>query len=375
MKVGILTMSTKNNYGCILQCLALQNTLTRLGHKVSVIRFSYSKQSSLFRKLFVYINLFNIAAFFNDLKAFYLQFMKKPTSRSSDFHACNNFMSTFINFTELVNEDNIASVANQFDAIVIGSDKIWTNWGRSKLTYLIEWEPEFNGIRISYAACSSNMKVPLLTRNKVRFYLNKFKAISVRDLTTYNLVKNASGREADIVVDPVLLYDFEEFLEQSNYSEKYIFAYILGRSIQGGHKRVVSEIQRVYGPLKVKAIAIPNQSTDIESFADDILCDSSPAEWLSMLARASFVYTDSYHGCLFCLKFKKNFLGYYSETHRATRLIDLKKRYFLDRQIISSVEEMFTKESVSRPINYSSINTAIEEYKLSSLEYLVNSLD
>ena len=49
MKIGILTMAYRRNYGGILQCVALQNTLTSLGHEVEVIQFR-SKQKASFRR-------------------------------------------------------------------------------------------------------------------------------------------------------------------------------------------------------------------------------------------------------------------------------------------------------------------------------------
>ena len=41
MKIGILTLPPRENYGGILQCYALQTILERMGHKVTIIDEPY----------------------------------------------------------------------------------------------------------------------------------------------------------------------------------------------------------------------------------------------------------------------------------------------------------------------------------------------
>lgn len=48
MKIAILTLPPRENYGGILQCYALQNTLERMGHKVTIIDEPYKANQILF---------------------------------------------------------------------------------------------------------------------------------------------------------------------------------------------------------------------------------------------------------------------------------------------------------------------------------------
>ena len=51
MKIAILTMAYRQNYGGILQCIALQNTLKNMGHEVEVIHFVSTEKNGIQRKL------------------------------------------------------------------------------------------------------------------------------------------------------------------------------------------------------------------------------------------------------------------------------------------------------------------------------------
>lgn len=51
MDIGIVTLwQSKDNYGQILQCYALQCYLKKQGHNAFLIRFNYNKNNSSFKK-------------------------------------------------------------------------------------------------------------------------------------------------------------------------------------------------------------------------------------------------------------------------------------------------------------------------------------
>ena len=85
---------------------------------------------------------------------------------------------------------------------------------------------------------------------------------------------------------------------------------------------------------------------------------------------AKFIFTDSYHGTLFSLKFKKPFIAYYSEAIRSTRFIDLGKRYCVSDNIVTNVNEINLNNDWEKKIEFSKISEAIEEHKLASMSYL-----
>jgi hypothetical protein len=380
MKIAILTLYASSNYGNILQCLALQNILKENKYDVDVISFKYKEKNGLMRKFLLLLsiigNIKNLYGFISDSIVFFLCHKDKPLSPEM-LKGRRIFIKANINFTEEVSEYSIGKLACQYDAIIVGSDMVWSGLGKKYLSYLFDWEPEFNGLRISYAACSQTVMVPFFNREKAKNLFLQFNALTVRDMTTYKMVYNTSGLKPQIVVDPVLLYDYTPFIGPAIQPEPYIFAYILGDKIKGkgGQHTVISQVKKQYGNMKVVGVVIANVSLDAENFADEVIYDASPETWLNLLYHAAFVYTDSFHGCIFSLKYQKPFLGYYSYFCRATRLKDLGERYGIDKYIVSSIKDMINKKSIEEPVDFDVINPIMNKYKEESMAFLLNSLE
>jgi hypothetical protein len=379
MKIAILTRPCGKNYGGIFQCLALQNILAGYDHDVKVIKFESKIKNGILRKILIFFSVCSNAKdlynFFHDTIRAFFYHRTKPLSLEM-MRKRLDFVNSHINFTEKVDEFSIGKLAQEFDAIIVGSDIVWTGLGRRFLSYLFDWNPEFEGMRISYAACSPTNSVPFFNRKKIKKLFSQFNALSVRDTTTYELVYNISGLKPSIVVDPTFLYNYECFIGPAIHLEPYIFAYVLGDRIKGkgGQQTVISQIKKKYGDMKIIAVVIADVSLDAENFADEVVYNASPEEWLNLLYHAAFVYTDSFHGCIFSLKYQKPFLGYYSSARRSSRLKDMAKRYHIDKYIVSSIRDMETKKSLEDKIDFDSINPIINNNNKESIAYIFNSL-
>lgn len=381
MKIGILTMNYKSNYGGILQCVALQNLLENMGHDVEVVRYQPVDKGRLWRKIKLLLSgvpLSIAGQYLYDIgKDFIAALIGKQKPLSAQLLSkCKQFIDANIKYTELCNEKTIGDLLREhkIDVVIIGSDKIWGELSRKHLVYLGDFNPPFHGRIMSYAACSSFPFIPSYNKDKIHRLLLNFSAISVRDIYTRNLFRCYSDIEMKIVLDPTFLYDFQPFLIKKKV-EPYILTYILGREIEGGHKSMVEQIRKQYGNIKIKAIVLSNESMDIVPYVDEVIDDADPSEWLNAIYNASFVYTDSFHGIVFSLKFRKPFVAYYTEASRATRLIDLRDRLHLDRAIVSSVKDFMNKGEVGPAINYNLVYEIINEMQKQSLSFLKDSIE
>lgn len=365
MKIGILTMHYRRNYGGILQSYAMMKVLQGLGHDVEVINFKYESNPKR-----------TIATRFTSLFNRFMKFNRKNKISSikvrplplEHLKAFEEFKARYMHYSLEVGNETIGSVAPLYDAIIVGSDQVWNNLFDKKLYFFFDWVPEFKGRRIAYAPCSIYQEVPQYNKTRLNELLNKFDAISVRDETTANMVKSAIGEKPKIVLDPTCLYDFSEFAKDPIIDEDYIFAYILGSEISCGHHEVLKQIKQKYGDMKVVAAIIPNVSLEVEKFADDIRYNASPSDWVNFIAHSKFVYTDSFHGCMFAMKYHKPFLAYYKDSRRVSRLKDIKDTYAIDNIIPSG------NEIVLHNIDYSKVDAILKQKKILSLEYLHSSL-
>lgn len=369
MRIGILTMNYISNYGGILQCVALQKTLENLGHEVEVICFSYSSRGTTKKAIKLLLTNFSsiLQLVFNFICKKIVN--KKRNKDVFKFSKSLQFIKQNINYTTLCDEVSIGTLIQklQLDCIVIGSDKVWGAVSDNKLVYFGDWTPKFTGKIISYAACSSRRAIPKFNQNKLRRLLADFDAISVRDKHTLDLFQPYSNQKISIVADPTLLYDFQDYYDSKN-DEPYILAYVLGKEIQGGHKQAIEVIRKSVGEYPVKVI-VAEFPTDIVKYGDEIIYGASPAEWLNLIRHAAFVYTDSFHGVMFSLKFHKRFIAYYAEVYRASRLVDLQNKFNLQTCIVSSVEDMIERKSCDFIVNDSTYQR-IKNIRDSSINFL-----
>lgn len=383
MQIGILTQTDSSvgyNYGATLQCLALQNLLRSWGHEVIVFDFKSADDRSFLYKALNYLtaatNIFEFMGVCHEIMvAILAKSGKKGVIDSKSLkNKFDKFIGQNLNMSSCVNENNIAKIANNLDAVIVGSDQVWSGFARKKLVYLFDWTPIFEGKRISYAACSARKGVSWMNRRKIATCMKQMNAISVRDIQTAVLVRKASGLKAEIVLDPTFLYDFDKYMEPVNISGAYILAYILGEEIEGGFVKTLQEIRNNYSNLKLVVVALPGHGEAIYKHADVLLTDCSPGQWLTLFSRASFVLTDSFHGVCFSLKYKREFLAYYKTMLRASRLLDLRNRFNLDGNIVASLKEAIRKKSFQKNIDYASIDKILAIKKKSSIEFLEGSL-
>lgn len=364
-KIGILSMNYRRNYGGVLQSYALYRVIRDLGYDVEVITFEYNATSN--RTIAKTIDLIKgkFARQAGSKGKSQIVTRKLPLQHIEAFLA---FKKEYLHCSAPLNNDTIGSYVSKYDAIVVGSDQVWNDVEGRHLYYFFDFGKSYHGKKIAYAPCSIVTVVPDRAKAKLKKQILKIDALSVRDATTQRLVSSVAGVTPEIVLDPTVLYDFNEFTVARKVESDYVFTYILGSEIEGGHKAVLEKIFEKYGKMKVVAAIIPDISTEVEKFADEVMYNASPDEWVNLVAHAKFVYTDSFHGCVFAMKFHKPFFAYYREASRASRLVDLRDTYHLP-----CIYPSGDKVSLS-DLDYERIDAIIEEQRKHSLQFIKNSL-
>lgn len=371
-KIGILTFHYSNNYGGVLQTVALYNTIKSLGYDVEVINYipkGYKKQNII---RLLGINKKNIKNSFKIFeyikKILIIMKYKSLITRRFDTYRKNN-----LKMSRQVDEDSLENILSNYSTIVVGSDQVWNPSQRKDPFYFLNFGTKYKGKKISYAPDSTVSEISKEDFETVKNALNQFEYISVRNRHTYDFVYTAIKKDTEIVVDPTLLYDFNNN-DKKPSKEEYILTYILGKEINGSHTEVISKIKNKYGDLPVYSIKIPSANFDFAPFSSKVFYDLSPSEWISMFQNAKFIYTDSFHGVLFSMKYRKPFLAYYTEALRSTRFIDLGNRYGIDNFIVKNTTEIEKKCSLDLLPDYKSINQIINQQKNVSIEFLKSAL-
>jgi hypothetical protein len=286
----------------------------------------------------------------------------------------NKFRKKEMKLSRKVDENSLKLILNDYDIIIVGSDQIWNPSQRKRPEYFLNFGENYKFKKMSYAADSTTDEISLEDLETLKKALVEFAYISVRNEHSFNFVKSITNKDTYIVADPTIIYDFNNNDDKVENKEKYIFSYILGKEINGTHRKALEKIKKNYGNLPVYSAKIPTMNFEISKYADKVFYDLDPSEWIYMIKHATFIYTDSFHAVLFSLKYHKPFLAYYSEKMRATRFIDLGKRYQIEKYIVKSVDEIDKKNGLQVFPDYSIIDNLIKEHKLYSLEFLEKAL-
>lgn len=382
-KIGILTFHFAINYGAILQCYGLYKYLCKQNFSPVIINYVPLKVSDhkddklinfirfCFKPLIILKRLYNSLQLIG-FNATWIKFRygRSLKTKFSQFH------SQYLSLTPLCHESDIAFYTNTLDAIIVGSDQVWNHHFHDNPVYFFSWTPPFKGKRLSYSACSGNNKVDYQNRQNIANLLNKFNFISVRGSETNSFIHDLTGLNVDEFADPTFLVDYDELVIKDHYltTAPYILTYVIGKEITGNNLNMIKEIKRHTGDLKVISIVLSESHPQKPHGADKILYNTSIEEWVTLFKKASFIYTDSFHGAIFAIKNNIDFVAYVAEDQRKARFFDLfKKLNCLDR-LIYSYTDCVDREVLKKNINYEEINKSLNTYRQHSLTQFSSAL-
>lgn len=368
MKIGIFTLHSNTNFGGGLQQIALFEVLKAMKHAPQVVCVQNDVPRSTFRRILGVLSSYSFSSAMRELKFRY--FLKKvPSIYNSDLYKrCDAFNYKNLNYTPKFGMKELPEFCKRYDAIIVGSDQVWTDVYAAVQPYFCDGIGDFNGLRIAYAACSAHDRVPFYNRKHIKQSLDKFTAISVRDTTTAHLVESVGCSKPPIVADPTLLYDFEKYIQPVTIKEPYIFAYVLGDKPVEWHAKNIEHIRKTVGNIKV--IALTTELNETYPWADEVLTGELAVDWMNLLRNSQFVYTNSFHAVIFSLKFHKEFAAYYGDLVRSSRMVSLIAQFGLASRIMKEPIEIDYTTSV----DFSKIDFAISDLKKKSMEFLSKSL-
>lgn len=380
MKIGILTLPLHTNYGGILQAFALQTTLERMGHEVTVINLdrkphSYSIGDII--KQFIKRVLSSVLS----LRFYeYYNIRKEVNMRYNNFLIKSRYTQPFIykyihnywvkNYITDINE-------NDFDAIVVGSDQIWSHIHAGTIGGVCNaFLPTFTGkptIRISYAASfgkdewNYTDKETKVAKNAIK----EFQGISVRESTGIKLCKDYLGVEAIRHLDPTLLLNADDYINGLKLntivkSPGNLLVYILDSSCEKDN--IIDYVEK---GLSLKKFVV-NSRVEDNSIKNILIedCIQPPVEnWLRGFMDADFIVTDSFHACVFSILFHKPFVAIGNVERGLTRFQSLLSLFHLEKRLVTSLKDL-DNLNLKETIDYSEVEKLLNVERERSFSYL-----
>lgn len=361
MKITILTLPLHVNYGGILQCYALQTVLERMGHEVQVLtkprygRFYYVIYLfTVCKHLFKYFVLGKKIAIFK-------------TSRQIINQYTDRFIHQYIRF--YIKRTWTSKIASHFDAIVVGSDQVWRpGFIKPIEAAFLSFLDDTNIKRISYAA-SFGVNYCEYAEKKRKIcssLLKKFDAVSVRESSGIQLCQKYFDAKAVQVLDPTLLLsadDYRALIKQSKTqpSQGNMMVYILDKTEE--KENIVNRIAEEKGLLPFWM----SNDFDDNSLSLEQRIKMPVEQWLRSFDDAEFVLTDSFHGCVFSIIFRKQFLAIGNKERGLSRFNSLLTLFSLQDRLILSPNEY--KEDLAS-IDYDQLQAQLQLLQNQSLSFL-----
>ena len=294
MRVGIVTFHCSYNFGSALQAYALREQLKSLGHEAQII--DYRSRNYRFYKLFRFARPKDM---FNNL----LTLRKNILRRHSFERFIFEVLSPTARSYSYKNEKNMTELADSFDCFVCGSDQIWNLdcTGGPVGPFFLDFAGDKR--RVAYApslahtSFNPNNYTELIKRY-IGEQLDRFYAISVRELSTVPIFQSLTSNEIDVCLDPTLLLNGEEYkaiVSKAPIEGSFIFAYMLEES-----PSVIEQAERVAKEFgdRIVYVAPTNLTLNVPSIN---LYGIGPSEFLDLVARADAVITNSFHATVFSL--------------------------------------------------------------------------
>ncbi len=392
MKIGIISINMYSkglNFACPLHNYAFQQFLLKNGIESTVISYKpiYYNNFDLRHPYDYYVKLCN--SFLNsgrdktepeewnrrrELRDAWKELYDERERRYDKFQ---NFIdSNYIKTEECYDSDLLEVLDPGFDCYICCTDVIWKkepNVGFDRGFFLASKAME-NKWKISYAASrgvffSENEE----DENTFLHYVGDIDAISVREKSLSNYLKENLDNEVTMVVDPVLLHE-KEFYDKilvKPEEEHYLFLYYVMERAEDTIEQAVKYakahnlkiVEITDRPLKNGRLS---EYEDIERIYN---YDMGIEEWLGYIKYADCVFTNSFHACCFSILFEKQlFVG----SRNGDKVTHVLETFGLENRKIN--KESTIVENPLPEIDYSKVRPILEQRRKDSAEFILSAI-
>lgn len=287
MRVGICTIYDPGNYGNRLQRYAIQILLEDMGCEVVEIVYATKRWLWWLRDSGVGFAIRRIKGRGAGAPLRYLE--SQRFARSSGR-------------TRYVDDRSVARLSGEFDYFIAGSDQVWNPdlpFGARTDGYqcLAFARPEQ---KIALAPSFGVLEIRAPWRERYSVWLNDFSALSAREETGQSIIKELTGKESTLLVDPTLAVTAERWRRVEREPRwavrPYVLVYRLGPE-DVAHDSLIQEKAAELGAEVVRLLDSRDEQASVVG----------PREFLGLIDGAEHVFTDSFHASAFCLQFHTPF--------------------------------------------------------------------
>jgi hypothetical protein len=349
-KVGIVTFQY-NNYGTKLQNFAMVVALQKMGFESSSIYIKYRKDT---------------------YRAIARDFIKSPIQVAlKKRFVFSRFSDKYLRRLGVLSR-NLERIDSKFNFFIAGSDQIWnpahlsTRLKDEKLLFL---KFANKNKRIAYAP---SFGVDKIDGGSIEFYrsnLDGFSVLSVRESAGQDIILCAIGKSVPVVPDPTFLLSSSSWqsiakpYDKKYAKRRYIAVYFLSRQ----NKLINKQIDEYAHVNNCSIIHITG-----EKHVNKNGIIPGPDEFVSLIANAQAIFTDSFHGAVFSIIMGIPFVVYkrtdtrqHSRIDNLLNIFDFQPAYYDGNR---SLDEMISA------LDYSHVDSILAQMKKTGIDYLNSAL-
>ena len=364
MKTGILTFHRADNYGAVLQAVALQEKFMQkkceaeiIDYRCGIIEKSYlNRPAPKIRK--------NILAWLREI-FIWIRLCQKNNLRRERFEQFRSNLRMSCPVSDLNQKKEIE---DSYDLIITGSDQVWNFNITKEIDKWYCFEKTNNSgktIVASYAASVGSVDDFSKYFPMVNDIINSYDYISVRESDAQEYLSKKTNKPVKLVLDPTLLIDFSFwdslFKTESIINLPYVFYY--DASSNDSARKIASKL------AKRKCIRLIHFNPNIlPKFKTRFAYESGPSEFLNLIKNAEYVVTSSFHATVFSIIFKKKFI---TVSHPVTgaRVKTLLHELGLDDRIVQT-NSKFEDNKIEKEPDYDVAYNNLLKLKRESNEFI-----
>lgn len=363
MKVRVITRHSPANYGSLLQSIATQNLLKKIGVESKIINY-IAKEETGVRIAFTQLKQ-KKSWNKNPLKKIAYILGREPENIIMYRHFAKMRKKYLLMTKECNSHKELKNYFKNSNAVFMtGSDQVWgpVSTGTYDSAYFLDFVPE-NCKKIAFSSSFGKAKFDEKTIKEYKKYILQYKEVAVREDKAVEILKDM-GIDAKQVLDPTLLIDKKEwgkYITPKLIKEDYILIY----QIHNDHKLNIyaKAFAKKTGLKLIRVSPIFHQIKRGGKFVylPDI------GEFLSLIKNAKYLITDSFHGTAFAINFNTQFIEVLPNTGTSSRNQSILELTGLQDRVLTDLTDFrFMKEN----IDFSNINKIVEENRKFALEYL-----
>lgn len=361
MKVAVITRHAVANYGSLLQAMATQRVVNRLGHDCEII--DYIRDDESYKKREITLLKRKPEWYNNPVKKLLYLVLRQPESVLAGRKFAKSQSEHLICTKRYTAPEQLELDKPQADVYMTGSDQVWgpVEDGTYDSSYCLSFTDDTDK-RISYAASFGHTEMTGELVDYYKKWLNRYDHISVREDSAVEMLKGIDIN-AHQVLDPTLLldgYDWSKYAADKPKG-KYILVYQLHNDKKLGEYAEMVAKSKNLPLIRISATLHQINRPGRLVYAPNI------GEFLSYIKNAECMITDSFHGTAFAINFNTPFIEVLPNNNTGSRNMSILKLTGLSERILRNYDDVSLAD---KKIDFTFANSVLSTKREESLKIL-----